>query len=92
MGWKERGVGHGTTLLHRVVSLDVVSSLSFPPASSHIANILFSYFLCYEDIPNPAKEANKFSLDVGGELVRKWSIGLWRHSEPQTTTDDIINW
>lgn len=67
-------------------------SLSFPPASSQRANILFSYFLCYEDIPNPAKEANKFGLDVGGEQVRKWSIGLWRHSEPQTTTDDIMNW
>eukprot|EP00066_Takifugu_rubripes_P021572 XP_011610838.1 PREDICTED: UPF0575 protein C19orf67 homolog [Takifugu rubripes] len=50
------------------------------------------YFLCYEDILNPATEAHKCSLDVGGEWVRKWSIGLWSCFEPNATTDDIVDW
>lgn len=72
------------------MSLDVASS--FPPASCLLANTLFSYFLCYEETRHPAKEAIPLGLDVGGEAVRKWSIGLWRHSEPQTTTDDVVDW
>lgn len=75
------------------MGLDVASSLSlsFPPASSHLSNILFSYFLCYEDVPEPAEKGTKFSRGVG-EQTRKWSIGLWRHSVPQTSVDDIVNW
>jgi len=61
-----------------------------------VAGIPFSYFLCYEDIPNahadiPNADADADSQGVShGSVVRMWSIGLWVQVTP--ITEDIYEW
>ncbi|CAF89332.1 unnamed protein product, partial [Tetraodon nigroviridis] len=81
-------LAQGNTGLYKCMRWNV----DLPGNQAEATNTLFSYFLCYEETRHPAKEAIPLGLDVGGEAVRKWSIGLWRHSEPQTTTDDVVDW
>lgn len=54
---------------------------------SLIADVPFSYFLCYEDIPNADAGGNGVSH---GNAVRMWSIGKWVQVTPDT--DDIYDW
>uniref|UniRef100_A0A3Q3EFB1 Si:ch211-214c7.5 n=1 Tax=Kryptolebias marmoratus TaxID=37003 RepID=A0A3Q3EFB1_KRYMA len=52
-----------------------------------------TYFLCYEDIPNPHAEANEDSEGVSdGSVVRMWSIGQWVQANPDPSTEDIWDW
>ncbi|CAG5947846.1 unnamed protein product, partial [Menidia menidia] len=51
------------------------------------------YFLCYEDISNTHKEADRVSQDVSRDsLTRMWSIGQWVQVNPDPKTEDISDW
>lgn len=63
-----------------------VINLSLPTST-------FSYFLCYEDIPNTHAEAEWDSQSVShGDVVRMWSIGQWVQADPNPDTEDIYDW
>lgn len=52
-----------------------------------------SYFLCYEDIPNPHAEADGISEGVShGGVVRMWSIGQWVQVDPDPSAEELSDW
>uniref|UniRef100_A0A3P9PYT7 Si:ch211-214c7.5 n=1 Tax=Poecilia reticulata TaxID=8081 RepID=A0A3P9PYT7_POERE len=62
-------------------------------AEGTVQTASFSYFLCYEDIPNTHADPDSESEDASSDnVVRMWSIGQWVQVKPERTTDDIYDW
>ncbi|KAM9769972.1 UPF0575 protein C19orf67 homolog [Menidia menidia] len=79
--------------LYFVLSTYTLSRLKAVQAISFSYFVHFSYFLCYEDISNTHKEADRVSQDVSRDsLTRMWSIGQWVQVNPDPKTEDISDW